>query len=74
MATRAFATRSAMLDDGARMLHLPALDQVRQALTQEARVSLTRPSSSVATDPRCQAHMATTNVIPGVHVSVLPKL
>ena len=40
MAIRAFATRSAMLDNGDGMLRLSALDQVMQALTQEARVSL----------------------------------
>ena len=42
MAIRAFATRSAMLDNGEGMLRLSALDQVMQALTQEARQSVER--------------------------------
>ena len=43
------------------MIHVPALDKVMKALTQEARASTGR-------------YMATTNVIPGVHVSVLAKI
>jgi hypothetical protein len=67
------------------MRHVSALDQVMKTLTQEARASL----SNATPQPEAEGeivirrrdgthisgrYMATTNVIPGVHVSVMAKI